>query len=362
MAGEVKKNPTGLIQSIKNMIERRRAVRVERPDVKVMMKIGGMEVKGISLEDLSTRGMGVMLDFMPGESQAVVVFESPDILKGLEVAAEVRTVRRIESSQEKRYFAGYEFSFSSEAETERLYRWLSTKMDERRPAPSASRETLSRVASSRGNRPEPSVVSALWELKQCAELLIPAVSHFAFPETQFFIAVTGSRVIGALPIIGDTDEHRLPLDAKYGIVLDSLRAAPNTCLAEVWPPSFCGRWIESLSPRTAPLKRTDTLFSIFSLAVVFAKDFARYTDLVVSPPPHLEEFFRMWMFERVPGAEGLMRLRLANFEMRAENDRPELIAHLQKIRRRVELNTALRSGFQADPDFLKAWLSTVPGQ
>lgn len=355
MGGEKKKQP-GLIGAIKKLLERRRTVRVERPGVRVTLKLNGMEVGGLELSDLSTGGAGLMLDFMPGVPQVTMVFESPEILRGFEASAQIRSMRRVDKEDDPRYILGYEFRFTGDESSQVLYRWLSSQLEGRGEEPARNLQTLNRASSLSGRRPEPSLVSSLCELKECAEILNAPAPHFASPTAKFFIAVTAGRVVAALPLIGDSSERKLPLDGRCSPQLDLLRSR-QARLAQVWAPAFREKWIESLAPRRVPLTRMDTLFSVFSLSLVYAMDFARYTDLVVDAPPHLEEFFRIWMFERNPSAPGLMKLNLESFEARAPKERPELMDHLLKMRRRVELSAALNSSFQADPEFFQTWLS-----
>ena len=356
------KGAGGFFQGLKNMVERRRAVRVSNPRAVVDILTDGKTVQPLRVEDLSTRGIGVVLDFMPTAPAAVIRFKEPKILEGLEVDAEIRSVRKIEAGREIQYFAGYEFSFSRGDPEKKLYRWLSTCIEGSRSGSrsGATRKIVQEAARSGGRRPDPALVSKQEELNQCARLLNDRIPHFGLKETRFFIALEGSHVVSTLPFIHDTGTLRLPAEGKHTADLKPLRES-GAVPAQVWAPAFSERWIASMNPRTAPLQKLDTLFSMFSLALVYALDFSEVTDLIAVSPPHLEEFFRMWLFERIPETEGgLMRLSLDGFEARACKERPELVSYVGKIRRRVELAANLRALFQPDPEFLRTWLTDCP--
>lgn len=358
------KGTGSFFQGLKNMVERRRAVRVSCPRASVDILTGGKSVQPLSVEDLSTRGIGVILDSMPTAPDAVIRFKEPKILEGLEVTAQIRAVRKIEAGRQAHYFAGYEFNLSQGGTEKKLYRWLSTCMESSRSGShgGGTRKIVQEAVRSGGRRPEPALVSRQEELSQCARLLNDRIPHFGLKETRFFIALEGSHVVSVLPLVHDSGSLLIPADEKSAAALKPLRESGGIP-AQVWAPAFSERWIASMNPRTAPLQKLDTLFSMFSLTLVYAIDFAKVTELLVDSPPHLEEFFKMWLFERMPESEGsLMSLNLEMFDARAYKERPELISYMSKIRKRVELATNLSTHFRPDPEFLKTWLPNCPKQ
>lgn len=359
-----------------NFEVRRRAVRVApSSDIEITVKKRGQILHHAKILDISTLGLGLELDHDPGDENLQIQFLSPEILAGLEITGKIRNKREdLTDPHQKKILLGLEFVFRSNDQQSLLLRWFTNYLKEQ----TAGEFNLSSQKEEFQTPPSPYGPSTFElairlpknadELTQCFYLLQPLQIHHALLQTKFFLGIHEGTVASVLPLILDTLPFKLPSDHYFPDYLEKLRKEQRS-IGEIQIPKFNEDSPLLKAHPAVILRKLHLLFSIFMHIVIYAKYFARLTDLLVLVPPQLQEFYRLWLFKDLRDHVNLevlkkdgavngykaMHLDLVTLEENLGLKRPELLEQLRELKQSPAFVVHFQESFFPDKPFLDKW-------
>lgn len=355
--------------SIPPQNERRRAVRIDAPDIQVKIKMDDQQVSYAKITDMSTLGIAILLDSIPDASQAEFSFSGSPSLTGLIITGRKKHTEIV--GEKNQYKIGYEFVFTSAEQQTRLLRWLCSYLQsqssptfakDQTKAPSYSASFYSDIEGEFQIR----FPLNQKEYEQVLQLIPQPSLHHTLLQTKFFVLLHEENVIAVIPLIPDILAFKLPADYLFLEYADSLRSSGRR-MAEVCLPLFKEDLLFLKNPSFSSLRKLRILFAVFPYIVSYARKFAFLTDLIALVPPHLEEFFHLWMFkelgpqshvvERQSGQirKGfrLMWLNFQTLDHHLESERPELYTNIEQSEHMPEYLAAFQNSYFPDAETFK---------
>lgn len=360
--------------------ERRRAVRIAPCDIQCTFVFSTGERIAPKVLNMSTLGMGVNLPSEPSEEKAKVIFREPELIQGLEI--DIQKVRCFSQSTatENSVQVGYEFIFSSNEQQTRLLRWLATQLQEEEEVVSEAQAKKSAGSYSANFYSD---LSTKWSIRfpstseeydQALKLIDEITVYHALMQTKYFLIFHRSKIVGLIPLVADTRLFALRADRIYPEHLRSLRSLDRR-VGEIFPAYFAEDEPSFKNPASAHLQKLRVLFSLMPYLITYTKNMAHLTDLVVLVPPHLEEFYRLWLFKEL-GAQAkyvtaadktihkgyrLMSLNLKSFYDALPEERPELGDSLKQTQNLMHEKSFFQDSFYPAPEqFTKWFIQTTP--
>jgi len=209
------------------------------------------------------------------------------------------------------------------------------------------------------------------EYEQCVNLLLSPVVQHALVQTKYFVVLEKGSAASIVVLMPDLVDFKLKADKKFPQELDALRGRGRR-LAEITIPFFNESHFKGRNPSSVHLRKIQILFALFPHIVTYSARFAGLTDLVILSPIHLEEFFRMWLFEdlavigddpekakaRYPKP---MILNLDRFYQIAEEKRRELFTSVHALEMSDAAKHTFKDSYFPDEEILKKWfVETMP--
>ncbi|MBI3316990.1 MAG: PilZ domain-containing protein [Candidatus Omnitrophica bacterium] len=353
--------------------EKRRAVRISSASVRFTLRSKGEPVSNCELADMSTLGIGIYLDQDPEDTEAIFSFHEPDTLAGLELKAQkVRTFTKARPNGKEGFLVGYEFLFHSPDQQQQLIRWLVTQLQEESEKLDLKQEIKPSYSASFYLDPSTQLDIRMpensEEYEQALSLITGLSVYHALSHTKFFIAIHKGEVAALIPLIPDTVPFKLQADSLYHEHLSSLRSM-NRQLGQIGAPYFKEDLKFFRNPATAHLHKLKLLFSLMPHVITYAKNFAHLTDLVSLVPPHLEEFYRLWMFRelgedakyidlkshQIRKGYRLMCLDLKEFHEKMGQTRPELETTVVRFLRDPALLKHFEHSYFPEVELIQKW-------
>lgn len=356
-----------------NEFERRRAVRIAAAqDVKAIIKSHDKILSNAKIADISTLGLGIEVDQDPGVETLHLHFLSPEILSGLKISANVRRKTETKTtSGKKQVIMGLEYIFTSVEQQNLMLRWLTLYFKNNLTAKDTllldEKDPAEAVRTRAANHLMVRFPGNLDELEQSFFLMQPLNVHHALIQTKIFLLIHQEVVAALVPLMVDTLPFRLPADEYFPEYVAKLREE-NRRLGEIAFPKFNENSNLLKAHPSITLRKLHILFSIFLPLIVYAKNFANLTDLLVLVPVHLQEFYRLWLFQdltREVDVEAVgdasisecrfMRLDLMNYDECLASKRPELYEQLKNFERTAGVLNNFQTSYFPDKAFLEKW-------
>lgn len=353
--------------------ERRRAVRISPASVKFTFLSEGQPLPLCELIDMSTLGIGICVETEPQASDAIFVFHEPEILKGLELKAQkIRSYQKIKSNGKEGFLVGYEFIFESHAQQQQLMRWLISQLQEESANLEAKQDKLPSYSASfyldSSTQLEIRMPANHKEYEQALSLITTLSIYHALSHTKFFVAVYNGSVAALIPLIPDTVPFGLQVDSVYPEHIRSMRNM-NLQIGQIGTPYFKEDLPFFRNPATSHLHKLRLLFSLMPYVITYAKNFAHLKEIVALSPPHLEEFYRLWLFRelgentqyidnkshQVHKGYRLMGLDLKEFHRKMGESRPELETTVVRFLKDPTLLKHFEQSYLPDAELIRKW-------
>ncbi len=337
---------------VEENVDRRRALRLTLSEIDLSLTIDNQIYQDIEVLDMSTLGMGLVLNFIPHSRIGKIKFNKPSLLQNLEISIQQRYVHPFKREDGSLWHrAGYEFLFTSPNQQNSLLRWLGDELSKQLP----QNERIPGGLQASG--PVVRFPETAEKFEKCLGLMSPLSVAHAMIQTKFFTLFEAGEVVATIPLYPDILPFGMPAEKKFSHEISGLKSFVGR-FGEIGPLYLNHERFPRESLMMEPSHRVRILLMLFQAIFAYAKGFAQLTHLVSVVPASLQEFYRMWLFEEKTldkNGQKLMWIELKNFENRIAKERPEISWLFGQARKRGETWQGLEYSYYPTPELIKKW-------